>query len=254
MTPKTLRQILLRTRDNHRAGRRSLAVFDLDSTLFDVGPRLERILADFAAVPAHQARFPEQIERFKHLRVERRDWGIKNALERAGLDDKHPEFLQTVRDFWKETFFSNEYLRHDLPYEGAVAFVNALHDAGGEIAYLTGRDVARMGPGSSSTLKNAGFPLGERAELVLKPHLSMNDAQFKTDWFAALPADQFAAIWFFENEPVNIRHTREQATHVRPTIEFVFMDSTHSGTCESPCDLPTIVHYLLEDEAEDKEA
>lgn len=33
---------------------RSLLVFDLDSTLFDVSPRLERILIDYAEIEEHQ--------------------------------------------------------------------------------------------------------------------------------------------------------------------------------------------------------
>jgi hypothetical protein len=238
----TLRQILVKAAENSRRGHPSLAVFDLDSTLFDVGPRLERILMDFAQVPDHIRRFPEQVKHFVNLKVEKKDWGVKDALIRAGLDGHHPEFQAAVRDFWKTTFFSNDYLRFDRPYPGAVEYVQALEKAGAVISYLTGRDVARMGQGSEDVLKHWQFPLGEKATLDLKPTKEMDDAAFKTDWFLALPKDHYKDIWFFENEPVNINKMRIEAAHV----EIVFFDSTHSRREELTEDLPRIMHFLLE--------
>jgi len=99
-----------------RLGPRALLVFDLDSTLFDVSPRLERILLDYAADQEHQKRFPESCEILKNIKMLRSDWGIRNALIRAGLDDHHPEFDDSIKAFWKRTFFSNEYLHYDIPY------------------------------------------------------------------------------------------------------------------------------------------
>lgn len=239
-----LRQIVVKTAENRLKGFRSLAVFDLDSTLFDVGPRLQRILADFARVPEYQARFPEQVSHFEKLKVEKRDWGIRDALIRAGLDGLHPEFQEEMKNFWKKHFFSNEYLIYDKPYPGAEAFVKSLHAEGAEIVYLTGRDVARMGRGSAEVLEKWGFPLNETARLELKPHRSMDDAAFKTDWFLALPDQAYADVWFFENEPVNINHMRLRTKKV----EILFFDSTHSRRENPPEDLPRIMHFLLDDD------
>lgn len=242
---ETLRQIVVKTRENSRKGVRSLAVFDLDSTLFDVGPRLEKILMDFAQVPEFRRRFPEQISHFEKLKIEKKDWGIRDSLIRAGLDGHHPEFQEEVKNFWRTHFFSNEYLIYDRPYPGAEAYVQTLFDGGAEIVYLTGRDVARMGKGSAEVLLKWGFPLNDKARLELKPERSMDDAAFKTDWFLALPESMYSDIWFFENEPVNINHMRLRTTK----IEIVFFDSTHSRREQPPEDIPRIMHFLLDDDS-----
>ncbi|MBK9323339.1 MAG: HAD family hydrolase [Bdellovibrionaceae bacterium] len=240
-----LRQILVKIAALQSQGRKSLAVFDLDSTLFDVSPRLQQILMDFAAFPLHKKLFADQIQHFKNIRTERKDWGIKNALERAGLDKHHPEFLAAVRDFWIERFFSNEYLQFDLPYDGAVEYVTKVANLGADVVYLTGRDVQRMGAGSALILKKWGFPLDDiQTQLVLKPHKDLDDAEFKTNWFASLPTNKFTDIWFFENEPVNILHLREQLPHVN----IIFFESTHAGKAMPPEDIPAILHFLMGDD------
>lgn len=240
-----LRQILVKIEELQDQGQKSLAVFDLDSTLFDVSPRLQQILLDFAADPHHQKTFPEQIRLFEGIRTQRKDWGIKNALERAGLDGHPSDFQEAVRDFWYERFFANEYLQYDLPYDGAVEYVNAVANLGADIVYLTGRDVTRMGSGSALTLKKWGFPLDERqTTLVLKPQKELDDAEFKTNWFANLPDQKYSEVWFFENEPVNIHHLRLQLPHVN----VIFFESTHAGKANPPEDIPAIMHFLLGDE------
>lgn len=239
-----LRQILVKIEEFQNQGLRSLAVFDLDSTLFDVSPRVERIILDFAEESSSQRDFPEQIQLLKDIRTHRKDWGFQNALQRAGLDGKHPEFQEALRDYWYQRFFSNDYLQYDLPYDGAVEYVNAVANRGAEVVYLTGRDVARMGAGSALTLKHWGFPLDDsQTRLVLKPHKSMDDAEFKTDWFACLPQKHFSEVWFFENEPVNIHHLRSRL----PEVNVVFFESTHAGKATAPEDIPKIMHFLLED-------
>jgi len=242
-----LRQILVKIEEFQNQGCRSLAVFDIDSTLFDVSPRVERIIQDFASETEFKNKFPEQIQILKDIRTHRRDWGFQHALERAGLDGRHSELQEALHNYWFPRFFSNDYLQYDLPYDGAVEYVNAVANRGGEIVYLTGRDVARMGSGSALTLKQAGFPLDDhQSRLVLKPHRSMDDAEFKTDWFANLPLNHYSDIWFFENEPVNIHHLRAR----QPQINVVFFESTHAGKAPAPEDIPKIMHYLI-DEPED---
>lgn len=236
-----LRQILDKIGEIARSGGRSLAVFDLDSTLFDVGPRLQRILEDFAKLPDHQARFPDQLRHFDQIKVLPGDWGIKDALLRTGMADAPEEFLEAVRHYWRTHFFSNDGLEHDIPYPGAVDFVRRLHELGADIVYLTGRDVHRMGTGSAKVLEKWKFPLDPKARLELKPDRRMDDALFKADWFLALPERHYEHIWFFENEPVNIHALRPKAPHVA----IVFFASTHSRMAEPPTDLPVISHFVI---------
>jgi hypothetical protein len=232
-----LQKIRLLNGDGHKA----LVVFDLDSTLFDVSPRLEKILLDFADEPENKKRFPEQVKLFKNIKTHRADWGIMNALKRAGLDDAHPEFQIAVKDYWHERFFSNHYLQYDLPYDGAIEFVQTLHGLNVDIAYLTGRDVARMSPGTEQILEKWQFPLDAKAQLVLKPHKSMDDAEFKTDWFVDAQKKNYQHIWFFENEPVNIHALQKKC----PAVEIIFFESTHAGKAHPPEDIPKIINFLM---------
>lgn len=239
--PHMLDQILNKITQFTAQGKKSLVVFDLDSTLFDVSPRLQRILLDFAAQPLNQKRFPEQVALFKNIKALQTDWGIQNALQRAGLDGHHPEFQEAVREYWQKNFFSNHYLQFDDLYDGALEFTLAVDKAGAEIAYLTGRDVERMGTGSVETLERWGFPLHDKAKLVLKPHRSMDDAQFKTDYFIEADKENYEKIYFFENEPVNLVHLAQFCPHV----EMIFFQSTHAGKAQPPENLPRIMNFLL---------
>lgn len=236
-----LQQILMNIRDLANQREKSLVVFDLDSTLFDVSPRLEKILVDFAASPLNQKRFPDQVALLKNITTLRSDWGISGALQRAGLDGHHADFREAVKAYWQKSFFSNHYLQFDNLYDGALEFVKAVDKAGAEIAYLTGRDVARMGLGTLDILQQWGFPLHDKAQLVLKPHLSMDDAKFKTDWFIESERKNYKKIYFFENEPVNLHHLARHCPH----IEMIFFESTHAGKAEPPADVPRIMNFLL---------
>lgn len=221
-------------------GSKSLVVFDLDSTLFDVSPRLQQIIVDFAALEENQKKFPSQIAKFHHVKTTPSDWGIKLALQRAGINDEHPEFHSTIMQFWIEKFFSNHYLHFDQPIPGAVDYVNAIAEAGADIVYLTGRDIERMAIGSEEVLKKWGLPLNHKATLQLKPHKSMDDAEFKTDWFIEAQKKSYSKIYFFENEPVILHRMAEKC----PGIECIFLDSTHSGKAHPPENLPRLMNFL----------
>lgn len=238
-----LQKILTEISNLQASGRPGLVVFDLDSTLFDVSPRLKKVLHHFAEVPEHQRLFPQACEILKKVETYRSDWGVKNAVIRSGLDKHHPDFHRAMKEFWVRTFFSNEYLEYDIPYEGAVDYVRKIWDLGAEIVYLTGRDIHRMGQGSRDVLLKWDFPLDDqRAQLVLKPQKGLDDAQFKSDWFAQLRQGYYGKIWFFENEPVNVNLVRLEHEHV----DIVFFESTHSGKEEPPKDLPTVINFLIE--------
>jgi hypothetical protein len=76
----------------------------------------------------------------------------------------------------------------------------------------------------------------------LKPQKGLNDAKFKSDWFADLPSEKYGKIWFFENEPVNVNLVKLQHQHV----EIVFLDSTHSGKEQPHPDLPKVINFLIQ--------
>ena len=224
--------------------RRPIVVFDLDSTLFDVAPRLERVLMDIASEPTIQKRFPEVIPHFKNIKTQRQDWGFVEVLKRAGVDHDHEELFYVVRQLWIEKFFSNEYIHYDIPYEGSVDFVQKLNQLKVPIVYLTGRDYARMERGSRDVLLKWHFPLDDKSSrLVMKPERSLDDALFKKDWIHDYIQQSGSSLFLFENEPVNINLVSKHF----PEVELVFFDSTHSRKESASEEMSTLVHYLLED-------
>ena len=213
-----------------------LAVFDLDSTLFDVSPRIQKILEDLRDLPATQKAYPDILPYLKDVRTQRNDWGIKAALMRALEKATAPqsEFQKDARNFWAKHFFSNEYLHFDHPLEGAVEFVNLLHDMGVEIAYLTGRDWHRMGPGTVEVLKKWNFPVPNEASnkppvrLEMKPVQGSDDSIYKSGWFVSIKPHTYSRVLFFENEPKILHVVAEE----HPEVEIYFMETTHSGKAE----------------------
>ena len=246
-----LDQILNRVTELQASGRISLCVFDLDSTLFNVTGRNRRIIRAFAALEHVQEKYPEQAALLNRARFQETDWGIREALMREGLQGT-PEFFLEIREFWSQHFFSNNYLGEDRPYDGAVEYVQELHQAGCQIAYLTGRDEPRMGQGTRNSLKYWKFPDESKGcRLILKPHQKLDDAEFKAQVIQTLAepenefeeenanGNKFDSIWFFENEPINIYFV---AKHI-PSVQIIFFDSTHSRRAEPPLHLPTIQSY-----------
>lgn len=221
-----------------------LIVFDLDSTLFDVAPRLEKVLIDIALEPAVQEKFPSVIPYFKNIKTQRKDWGFVEVLQRAGVEHDNLDLFKTVRHLWIQKFFSNEYIHYDVPYQGSVDFVQKIGKLNIPIVYLTGRDVKRMERGSREVLQKWKFPLDDKkSRLVLKPDREMDDALFKRDWIHRYLSDNNTPVFLFENEPVNINLIAKEL----PQVELVFFDSTHSRQETPPEEIFTLVHYLMED-------
>ncbi|MBL7554470.1 MAG: HAD family hydrolase [Bdellovibrionaceae bacterium] len=221
-----------------------LIIFDLDSTLFDVAPRLEKVLTDIGLEPVIQEKFPNVVPHFKNIKTERRDWGFLEVLHRAGVEHDNLDLFKTVRQLWIEKFFSNEYIHYDVPYQGSVDFVRKVEKLNVPIVYLTGRDVKRMERGSREVLLKWDFPLDDKmTQLVLKPDREMDDALFKRDWIHEYISKNKTPVFLFENEPVNINLVAKEL----PEVELVFFDSTHSRKETPPEEVFTLVHYLLED-------
>ena len=220
-----------------------IAVFDLDSTLFNVTQRTQRILHDFAGDPEMQRLYPNECAQLKISETEHTDWGIRQTLVRSGIRSELL-FFEAVREFWAKHFFSNPYLDWDIPYTGAVDFTRSIFEAGARIMYLTGRDRPRMETGTITGLKKWNFPLvNPVSDLIMKPDRHLRDESFKASELERFCAED-SDVWFFENEPVIINHVRRQC----PNVNLVFIDSVHSGREASPADLPVIqMHYTLSD-------
>ena len=236
--PALLSQILVRIRDSQSRAGRSLVVFDLDSTLFDVSPRTQQIMHDFAAEAEWRDRYPQTVEILKQLQIHSTDWGIKTALIRHGLHTHPVDFHQAVRQYWIDRFFTGDYLHCDRPLPGAVAFVQQVESTGARVVYLTGRDLGSMYEASKMVLQSHGFP---EAELVLKPEKGSDDALFKVDWFGEQKLETYDPIYFFENEPLNI----EPISHRHPRVQIVFVESTHSGKGEASDNWPRIRNFTI---------
>lgn len=237
-----LQKILDEAREFQGQGRPFLAVFDLDSTLFDLTLRVSSIIDRFASDPGFRATFPKECEALKSVQVLRTDWGLSEPLSRIGLtEENHLEFMQELQKYWAACFFSDDFLHHDEPLPGAVRFVCELRELGTHVMYLTGRDVPRMKKGTEASLRATGFPLGGReARLVLKPSAALNDAAFKV---AVLKEAEgyYDKIWLFENEPVNLNLVAKHC----PEIGLVFIESTHSGREEVAATLDRIHHFEI---------
>lgn len=226
-----LNEILKITKEMIAENKRILAVFDLDSTLFNVSTRTQKIVREFAEL--------HHLDDLKMVEILHTDWGIKEAVLRQGYTtEEHAALLIQLRDFWQDRFFSNKYLHYDVPYPGAIEFVLELADTGAFIQYLTGRDQLRMGQGSKEVLMKWGFPCKE-GQLILKPEKKMDDELFKRDWFVSLDRSLFHKIYFFENEPVNINAILKFC----PDVEVIFLDTTHARKQTVTAPIQKIPHF-----------
>ena len=226
-----------------RAGQVKLAaVFDLDSTLFNVAPRITQILRDFSLTPKFQKLFPKECEILAQTVHHPLDWGIEITLKRAGVPI-HPAFFGELNAYWLERFHSNHYLHHDEPIRGGPDFVQNLHELGANRIYLTGRDIPRYAEGTARVLEQHRFPLKhDTVTLALKSHHHLPDAPFKRDYLSEL-AGKYQEIWFFENEPVNINLVLRDL----PQIKVVFFDGTHSGKEEVANEILRIRDFTQEE-------
>lgn len=231
---------------------RNICVFDLDSTLFNVAPRTEQILKEFGDV--------HNLPDFKKIKVNPKDWGLKEILIREGYnlsDSKIKHLHQDLIEFWSHKFFSNEYLHYDTPYLGAVHFVQTLFEKNIDVHYLTGRDISRMGHGTREVLLKWGFPILSDSHLHLKPHKDMDDHKFKLDWIfnfknhsnsqiknKVQSSEKKSEIFFFENEPVNINTIGNAVKD----LKIIYLNTTHSRKENIQVPVIEIENFLLDTE------
>lgn len=237
-----LSHVLEQTRKYRDGNGKVAAVFDLDSTLFNVAPRITSILREFATHPEYANLYPEECRLLARAEQHPRDWGIEITLQKIGLRHSRDGFFERLHQYWLRHFHASSHLHHDEPVPGSQDYVRKLHEHGAHIHYLTGRDIPRYGEGTPRVLLEKNFPLhGENVVLALKPDKNIPDAPFKRDYLARILSD-YEQIWFFENEPVNVN----LVLHDVPEIKIVFFDSTHSGKEQPHESLVRIKSFALE--------
>ena len=235
-----LSHILQQAEKAQNHGSRILAVFDLDSTLFDVSPRTQFILREFAQKISTKERFPQEAQKISEIEMNRFLWGIRDGLSNIGLTEPE-DLIKEAFAYWQKYFFHNDYLIHDTPMEGAFEFLKKLSQHG-EISYLTGRDIERMGRGTLEQIQRHQFPLEDKEKnLILKPHRSQEDAPFKLNFFKKiLEEGQHQEIWFFDNDPRNLNLVHREI----PEVRQVFFRSAHPPKLTAPKELPQILHFM----------
>lgn len=200
MGSERLRAVFPRITLSLDAGVLPLLVFDLDSTIFSTAPRNLQILKEF--IERHGAGHAQLQRILDSVQTSDMGWNIHDDLLRLGIEDRG--LLASVKSFWYQRFFSDEYVLHDTPVPGAVDFVNACHQRGAMIYYLTGRHVGGMEVGTVQALTRQGFPFWHgRAALHLKPSFDMNDQAFKDEALADIRSYRGRVVATFENEPGN---------------------------------------------------
>jgi hypothetical protein len=170
-----LKTVLQRIEQNPGAA----VVFDLDSTLFDNGPRTLRIMLEWA-----QQRQPHLAAEIASLPRHRIAYSLAQNAERIPSWDE--SMLKDLQDFW-------------------FAFVRRCLAAGAQVIYLTGRDVPGMWSGTCQSLRAWGFPVGvPGVSLVLKPDFETDDSLFKGEAIEQINAHTDGVIASFENEAKNL--------------------------------------------------
>ena len=210
---EVLSQLSIKIKQNKDLGVRSFVLLDLDSTLYEVAPRTVRIYQEAARelvampLPVQQA--------LATTSQPATGYSLEDTWEKLGLCWKNPEFhpaQSALRAFWRERFFSNAYLEHDIPYPGTAEFAHQLHILGGEIVYLTGRDEPGMREGTLRNLERDGFPMGPNTHLRMKASREGEDIPHKVGTALTLQKEG-EVIASFENEPRNFAALAEALPH-----------------------------------------
>ncbi len=210
-------------------------VFDLDGTLYDNRARSLQILLEYADDVRDE--FPDVAQCLTGLTGDGIRYLLSDTLRGVGLTDVHVQ--RDISQYWHDRFFSDDYLHCDVPCDGAADYVNACHEAGATIVYLTGRDVPGMFLGTVASLRDHGFPLGQAGvELVLKPDAGLADEAFKR---MALPtlARVGEVIGFFDNEPANCN----TALTCYPDADVVLLETQRVEGAPEP---DAAVHRLVD--------
>jgi hypothetical protein len=196
-----------------------VVVFDLDGTLMENRPRTLAILRELGEV--WRTKEPALAERLVAAQPTQLSYLLSTSLANLGITKT--ELVAEAELFWRERFFVDGYLKHDVEVPGAGDFARACYDAGAVLVYFTGRDLPLMGLGSFASLRDLGFPIGvPGTELVCKPDAAMPDEAYKRLVGPSLTrVGHVVAV--FDNEPGNCNVL---FTHF-PDADSVMVDTQH---------------------------
>ena len=198
MNPKALLEaILVDVKKALDEGKNPQVIFDLDGTLYDNGPRTWNLVAECLEAEGLTA----EREKLNSTSKYRLPYLVGDLLASVGIDE--PGVVETVKKYWFDRFFTDEWQSRDEPLEAATEFVNAIYDAGATVVYLTGRDVPGMLVGCTASLRKHGFPVGlVRTILLMKPDFETPDLDYKREATKFLNSTG-TTVAAFDNEPGN---------------------------------------------------
>lgn len=188
LTPQLLDAIC----DDLRPG--AAALFDIDSTIMDTSPRNMQILREIGQ------EWPDLQPAVEEIRPEDIGWNIFAPLEAHTSLDK--ESREAIHQFWKERFFTDQYVLCDRPYPGVRELLSWLRGRGLRLVYLTGRDQPNMSVGTRDSFARHDLPLGEDTRFIFKPTFEEADLPFKRRVCDQLAREE-RIVLAVENEPGN---------------------------------------------------
>lgn len=185
-----------------------VAIFDLDGTLFDVTFRTSEILKRFLKLPHVREKYPQQAALVEKLKKDDHAYSLESTLNRLGIDrysEHAAHFIHEAETFWFKHFFTDEFVQHDLPYEGAKECVHFFKERGAHIVYLSGRDIPNMSRGTLIALEQHGFPIkGHGVTMCLKQAYALDDYLFKKQSLESIRSEG-TVVATFDNEPANVK-------------------------------------------------
>ncbi len=213
--------------------KKTVFVFDIDSTIFNVSPRNQAIFDLFCSIYA--SKHPTLNKLTSLVRLSYKDWGLDPY---TSLIKNEEELKKLASRFWRKHFFTGTFLHSDKPYNEAIPLIHFLKSKDCEIYYLTGRDDHRMRKGSLLQLKHWRLPLKEDNFLITKPHKKMNDGDYKNGEISALLKKYTGhPLFFLDNEPSVLEHCifPEEKSYTP-----VFIESTHSSRSQPQKNWPSL--------------
>ena len=153
-----------------------IVVFGIDGALFDSRPRTLQVLHDYAdEIDGDE---PELASALRSLAVEHVHYLLSETLRECAIT--RADHVRAITSFWRDRFHTDDYVILDEPTPGAVDYVRAIHEAGGGVVYISGRDVHGMLLGTVQSMRDHGMPMADvGVELVLKPDATLGTESFK---------------------------------------------------------------------------
>lgn len=216
-----------------------VVVFDLDGTILENRPRTVQILRELAAELRSDPAHASAADLLDATRAEQLAYLMTESLAKIGI--VHPDLVARAEAFWKQRFFTDSYLAHDIEVPGSIALAKACYEQGATLVYFTGRDLPNMSLGSFQSLRDLGFPIGViGTELVCKPEASIPDEKYKREEGPKL-ARLGNVIAALDNEPGNCNAFKAMF----PEAEVVFVDTQHFPNAPALVDEVFIVGDLV---------